>query len=165
LTSATTTYTRSATVNGINATLQGSATFTFGSADRGRIERINLVANVPRETFADWALRIFGTSSVDPNADPDHDGASNLQEFLAGTDPLSAQSVFKMINIQPAQPGGIIIQWSSVVGQTYMIERSSTVGTNYVQLGTPMKAVDTTAQYVDSTATGPGPFFYRLKLQ
>jgi len=172
LTSATTTYTRSATVSGTSAILQGPGapgTFTFGATagDRGRIERLDLVANVPpaSETFAEWALRIFHTSSVDPNADPDHDGASNMQEYLAGTDPLNAQSVFKFITIQPALPNGIIIQWSSVTGRSYTVERSSLVGTNYAQLGSVITATNDVTLYYDSTATGQGPYFYRLGTQ
>ena len=99
--------------------------------DHGRpVILIAAALNVPAETFADWALRIFGTSNIDPNADPDHDGANNMQEFRADTDPLNAGSVFKFINIQPAQPNGIIIQWSAVVGKTYTLQRSAIVRTN-----------------------------------
>lgn len=35
-----------------------------------------------------WELARFGHVGVDPDADPDADGFSNLQEFLANTDPL-----------------------------------------------------------------------------
>ena len=166
LTAANTTYTRSATVNGTNATLQGAGTFNFGvaNADRGRIERLDLVANVPPETYADWALRMR-VSPTDPNGDPDHDGASNYQEYLAGTDPLSAQSAFKFLAIQPALPSGILIQWSSVAGKTYTVQRSGVAGTNYTQLGWPITATTNSSQYYDPTATGTGPYFYRLKTQ
>ena len=34
-----------------------------------------------------WEIQYFGTNGVDPNADPDGDGLSNLQEYQAGTDP------------------------------------------------------------------------------
>jgi hypothetical protein len=34
-----------------------------------------------------WERQYFGTTGVDPNADPDSDGISNLQEYLNGTDP------------------------------------------------------------------------------
>ena len=34
-----------------------------------------------------WKLEHFGTLDVDPEADPDGDGASNREEYLAGTDP------------------------------------------------------------------------------
>ncbi len=42
-----------------------------------------------------WETLHFGHLGLDPNADPDHDGASNLMEYLAGTDPNSAASVFR----------------------------------------------------------------------
>jgi hypothetical protein len=34
-----------------------------------------------------WETQYFGQIGVDPNADPDGDGRTNLQEFLQGTDP------------------------------------------------------------------------------
>jgi hypothetical protein len=37
-----------------------------------------------------WMIRYFGAVGQDPNADPDHDGMSNLQEYLLGTDPTVA---------------------------------------------------------------------------
>jgi hypothetical protein len=40
----------------------------------------------------DWETRYFGALGVDPNADPDRDGASNLREFLEGTDPTRADA-------------------------------------------------------------------------
>ena len=42
-----------------------------------------------------WEILHFGHLGVDPDADPDHDGATNLMEYLAGTDPNSAASVFR----------------------------------------------------------------------
>src|ERR1700736_2027036 len=36
-----------------------------------------------------WEL-IFHAQGVDPNADPDGDGTTNLQESIAGTDPFNA---------------------------------------------------------------------------
>ena len=42
-----------------------------------------------------WEILHFGYIGVDPNADPDHDGATNLMEYLAGTDPNSASSVVR----------------------------------------------------------------------
>lgn len=34
-----------------------------------------------------WQMRHFGTLGVDPNADPDGDGLTNLEEYRRGTDP------------------------------------------------------------------------------
>jgi len=48
-----------------------------------------ITADLPsRETYATWRQSHFGTSTDgDPAADPDHDGRSNHDEFLAGTSP------------------------------------------------------------------------------
>jgi hypothetical protein len=102
--------------------------------------------------------------NVDSNADPDHDGASNMQEYLAGTDPLSDQSVFKLITIQPAQPSGILIQWSSVAGKSYALIRSALPDTNYAPIVTNLLATNSLTGYRDTSAVGPGPYFYRLQV-
>ncbi len=39
---------------------------------------------------------LYGAQGVDPNADPDHDGLSNREEAIAGTDPFSAASAPRM---------------------------------------------------------------------
>jgi hypothetical protein len=65
----------------------------------------------------------------------------------------------------PAQPSGILIQWSSVAGKTYTVLRSGVAGTNYSQLGSVITATNDLTLYYDSTATGQGPYFYRLKTQ
>ncbi len=36
-----------------------------------------------------WQLAHFGTTGIDPNEEADNDGQSNLQEYLAGTDPTT----------------------------------------------------------------------------
>jgi hypothetical protein len=162
------TYTRAAKVNGTNATLQGSATFTFGLADRGRIDRVDLTVAPGRGTFLQWLAQYGLPADTDPNADPLNKGMTYFQQYIAGTNPLDPNSVFKLINIQPGLSGGITLQWSSVIGQTYTIFRSSTARTNatqYTQVGGPVHATDTLAQYSDSTATGPGPYFYRISTQ
>lgn len=164
LTPSPTTYTRSATVNGATATLQGAATFTFGRADNGKVERVNLVVDLPSETFAQWAQRVFGTSDIDPEADADQDGASNFAEFKAGTDPLSSQSAFKFVEVVPASHAGIIVRWSSIVDRSYTLERSAHAESGYAPVALRIQATSDLSSFVDSTAAGPGPFFYRLRL-
>lgn len=52
-------------------------------------------ALTPVEQWYLWALEHFDSTTVDPNADPDRDGRSNWMEFLAGTDPLDPNSLFR----------------------------------------------------------------------
>ena len=42
-----------------------------------------------------WELRYFGHIGVDPDADADNDGTSNLMEYLAGTNPRDSSCVFR----------------------------------------------------------------------
>jgi hypothetical protein len=164
LTATSGTYTRSATVNGTNAVLQGTNTFTFGPGDRGRAERLDLMVNLPHETFSEWAWRIFGITNIDANADPLHKGMTYYQQYIAGTDPLDPNSVFKLISILPSQTSGIIVQWDSVPGKSYDVQRSAIVATNYIPMVTNLLATDTITSFQDSTANGLGPYFYRIQV-
>lgn len=56
------------------------------------------VFNVSGDTDGDglpdsWEMAHFGTLAYGANDDPDRDGFSNLQEYLAGSDPMNANSV------------------------------------------------------------------------
>jgi hypothetical protein len=57
---------------------------------------------------------------ADADADPDHDGATNLEEYLAGTDPQSAQSLLK-VDILTALPGLTTLQFRAVSNRTYSV--------------------------------------------
>ena len=53
-----------------------------------------------------WELEYFGTTGIDPYADPDGDGWNNLQEFQNGTDPTA-------FNTPPA-PQGLTVNYNSI---------------------------------------------------
>ena len=50
----------------------------------------------PLSPYQQWQIQYFGNitdPNAAPDADPDGDGVSNQQEFLAGSDPTSAASL------------------------------------------------------------------------
>lgn len=59
-------------------------------------------------------------------ADSDGDGASNLAEFLAGTDPREAASALR-ISIQTTA-AGLLLEWNAVPGSVYQLQVSSNLG-------------------------------------
>ena len=65
-------------------------TATYTIADAPTVA-VGPVVDANHNGIPDAWEKAFGVS--DPNADPDGDGATNLQEYLAGTDPLDAASV------------------------------------------------------------------------
>jgi hypothetical protein len=163
------TYTRSATVNGSNAviafTSSGNlASFPFGAVNRGTVERVDLQVNLNIETFQQWALRYFGTTNVNPNADADGDGVKNYQEFLAGTDPLNKNSLFILTGIRPDSQGGIDVSWQSVANKTYSLLRSTDLNGPFEVVQDGIAATAPTNSFYDAAASGFGPYFYRVKL-
>ena len=107
------------------------------SANCGWISLSNTVAYVQTDSIqpgadsnADgipdaWELQNFGTISINVNADPDHDGMSNLQEYEAGTDPNNAASRF-YITAETFAHGGTntTLTWSSVPTRYYSIQKT-----------------------------------------
>ena len=78
---------------------------------------------VPVDTDGDglpnvWEMRYFGeTTAAAPSADVDADGADNYAEYIAGTVPTDAQSLF-MVRIS----SGMGIEWSTIQNRSYTLQ-------------------------------------------
>jgi len=75
-----------------------------------------------------WKIQYFGsTNAVNDGAldDWDHDGMSNLQEYLAGTVPTNANSKLQATAFWRQGGTNFVIQWSSVAGKRYALETST----------------------------------------
>jgi len=110
-----------------------------------------------------WRLLWFGSVSnalSAANADPDGDGASNWEEYVAGTNPLDATSVFQLL------PGGSsTLQWPSVVNKSYTIQSSSSLSPgNWTTRAGNILGSGQTMQWIDTNATGQA-LFYRALVQ
>jgi len=118
-------------VNLVNGQLSGYAY----SANCGWISLSNAVAFVQTDSIRPgalapdglpiaWLLQNFGTTNVNANADPDGDGQSNLQEYLAGTDPNNAASVLKInfFTRNVVSPNYTVLSWNSVASRCYAVQ-------------------------------------------
>ena len=172
LTATVLTYDRTGvTLNGTNMlyvdTTQTS--LKVSTADRGRLERVDFSpsgasAYDSNGLLKSWELRSFGRLGVNPNADPDGDGMPNLDEMLAGTNPTDARSRFSFQSVSPDAGGGIRVVWSTEPGRNYQLWRSQNLLTGFEVIGPIQPATPPANTYIDSTATGAGPYFYRAKL-
>jgi T5SS/PEP-CTERM-associated repeat protein len=111
--------------------------------------------------------------SLDPlnpnvaNQDVDGDGMSNLQEFLAGTDPTNSASSFRITSVAGIG-SDVLISWMTGIGKTNALQ--ATVGSSYATNGfadifTVTNTVGTTTNYLDvGGATNKPARYYRVRL-
>ena len=155
------------TVDGVPASFvtPSLTNLTLTSSSRGVVERIDLNVNLNIGLLPSWwQLQYFGHLGVDPFADPDHDGMNNYQEYLAGTDPTNPNSVFKIISVS-GNPGGALIQWSSVSGKFYTVQRTPDLNSAFSDLQTHIAATAPTNSWQDPAPAGSGSYFYRIQVE
>jgi len=114
-----------------------------------------------------WQVAHFGLASTNAaaTADPDGDGQNNLFEYLAGTTPTSAASVFT-IGISATGAAQRTVSFSPItVGRTYAVEFTTNLVTRVFSV-LPFGSVTETGgiRFVtDDTATNSARF-YRVRI-
>jgi hypothetical protein len=106
---------------------------------------------------------LYGLNKNDPNdahLDLDGDGMTNLEEYLAGTDPTSSASVLAITAVEDV-PGGILLRWNSVAGRHYRVQVSEDLE-NWSHLGDVVTATGSAAEKTHYTSDLR--WFYRVVL-
>jgi hypothetical protein len=111
-----------------------------------------------------WRLRWFGTVNnvlSAPHADADGDGADNLAEFRAGTNPNNLASVLRL-NADKDAAHNPLVRWPSISGKRYIIERSySLYGNGWTGVSTNFG----TGGDLQFSEGGSGNRFYRVRVE
>lgn len=120
-----------------------------------------------------WAQQYFGHpagQAADRSHainDPDGDGMSNLQEFLAGTDPTNPASAFHIISLANAN-NDVLIKWMMGSGKTNALQATTGGGfdTNgFADLFAVTNTIGTVTNYLDvGAATNRPARYYRVRL-
>ncbi|MBL9131196.1 MAG: hypothetical protein JNG86_08360, partial [Verrucomicrobiaceae bacterium] len=98
------------------------------------------------------------------NADDDADGQTNEAEHAAGTNPLSSASSFKVNSAAMIAPGEFSLNWASVAGKKYRVQRSATLAPgSWADISPEITATGATSSYND-TAAGTEKHFYRVRV-
>jgi type VI protein secretion system component Hcp len=114
--------------------------------------------NAWEETYS-----LNANSSSDANSDNDNDGFTNLQEYVAGTNPIAANSFFKVeITKQPTSPEtpSMRLSWSSVSGRKYIVLASPRLG-DFQQIHAVTATSSGVLTFTPSTSDGP---FFKVRV-
>jgi hypothetical protein len=151
--------------------IEFSPVFDDPRASGIQVQRIGDV-DTDGDGIPDWWTRAYFNHPTGQGADgslagndPDGDGFTNLQEFLAGTDPTDPNSAFRITNISVVG-NDIAVTWTARANKTNQLQSSSIVGSNatWLSVGPLTIGTGSSATQTDIGAATNSPSFYRVRL-
>lgn len=126
-------------------------------------EHTYIIADSDNNGLPDWwesqHSGLLLATTIDPNDDHDHDGLSNQEEFIFGSNPEQSDPPRQTHAINNSPPS---LTWPSVLGRLYTIESSLDLDTWSIVDG-PRLGTGGTMSYQSTTAVS-APRFYRMKV-
>lgn len=112
-----------------------------------------------------YGLLPFNPADALLNADSDAE--NNLEEFLAGTDPTDANSVFRLVAIT-LEGDNIRIVWTCVAGKSYAVETNAVAGTGFNEvdpvISVPVDYLGSVTNYLHLGGGLLNQQFYQVKI-
>lgn len=143
--------------------LDGNSRISGGTVDMGAYEFQSPASLISYAWLLNYRLPTDGSADL---ADSDHDGANNWQEWISWTDPTNASSALRMLSAR-GSVSGIVATWSSVANRTYSLERATNLSlpSPFCVLRASLIGQNGSTSFTDSNTIGPGPFFYRIRVE
>lgn len=143
--------------------LDGRPRIVGGTVDIGAYEFQPGVSGEFIGWLSQYSLPTDGSADY---ADSDSDFMNNWREWIAGTVPVDASSVLRLLN--PVNDmSGVIVSWQSVSNRTYFLERGTALGSqpafSIIQTNIPGLTGETS--FTDTNVLGSDSFFYRVGVQ
>ncbi len=149
--------------------LDGRARIFNGVMDMGAFEYDPNFIDSDGDGLIDaWELLYGGdATNLAAGADLDGDLYSNLEEFLAGTNPTNFASRMAIFTGPVVSGTNIVVRWQSATGKFYRLDRSTNLASDAFSFAvrTNVPAVPPENTVTDQAATGFGPWFYRVRLE
>lgn len=109
----------------------------------------------------DWEVAYFSDLSRDGAGDRDGDQQTDLQEFLAGTDPTNGDSILQVLTVTPMSGGSTTIIWSAVIGRNYVVQYKDSISVvNWSNASGVIQADSSGMSYVHNSVSARR--FYRV---
>jgi hypothetical protein len=155
-------------------TTDGYARFTVLYAGSTSLQLTNLtVVDSDGDGLPDWWEDLYHlnkNSATDAALDLDGDGASNLNEFRAGTLPNNSNSVFRIVGFR-RETNDLRITWTTVGGMSYRVQTNGLLfngGAGFADISPLITVPGTgefTTNFVHSGAVTSAPaLYYRVRL-
>ncbi len=162
---------------GILTTTDGYARFTvlYAGATTLRLTGLAMI-DTDGDGLPDWWEDEFGlskTNAADATLDLDGDGASNADEFRAGTLPNNSNSVFRIVAFQ-REGGNLRLTWTTVGGKSYRVQTNTPAGNGSIVnnfadlsplLSVPGSGESTTNYLHNGGLTNLPARYYRVRLE
>jgi hypothetical protein len=154
---------QSGTTNGNSSANYTSPIWGNGLSPTSSVARFTFQSIDPFHAWlASYGLPSGGSADY---LDSDGDGMNNWQEYLAGTNPTNAGSVFKIISGQMIPGTKFVVRWSSVSNRLYDVLRATNLAAGAsafapVPGATNLVATPPVNTWTDSVSL---PNFYRLR--
>ena len=102
-----------------------------------------------------WELDFFG-SLEQIHSDWDEDGCSNVGEYIAGTDPTNAASLFCIENMNAP-----MLFWTAKSGRTYSVYWTDNLSRPFICIADGLS----TGSYADNLHSGNTANYYRVQVE
>jgi hypothetical protein len=139
--------------------LAGDPRISGGTVDLGAYEYPNPSSRLSYAWLRQYGLPTDGSADM---ADTDKDTADNWHEWIAGTDPIDAESTLRMLSVANS-PSGLVVAWSSVTDRFYSLERATTLP-SFSVVATNIIGLPTSTIFTDADPP-PAPVYYRVQVQ
>jgi YD repeat-containing protein len=140
-----------------------SIEYIYDSSSNLLRKTVTVFADTDTDLLNDaWEQQYFSGLSRTGTADFDNDGMSDLDEYLAGTDPTDAQSLLKTTLVKE---GGnhYSVEWPTVPGKRYLLQYKDDLNAPvWTNLFDPFIATSTQSSFYDESSNGASKRFYRL---